>query len=129
MSHPEMADLKEKLDLLVAASDNLLQALRCELADIVESFGHHFDEDDADIRRDAILEDTTELPSPLKMINAVKELTSDIKGLFEERSKRSMNPSPTDSILSLENANKVSKYLPEEGVTNVVLSHSFFSRD
>jgi hypothetical protein len=111
-----MTDLKEKRDLLAATSKNLSKALRCELSNIVLSFGRHFDEDYyAGVRSREILADTTEFSSPLSMIGAVNNATLDIKSLFQDRDKIN---SP------VEMKNKGAKYLAEEGVFDVVVRHS-----
>lgn len=111
-----MTDLKEKRDLLAATSKNLSKALRCELSNIVISFGRHFDEDYyAGVRSREILEDTTEFTSPLSIIGAVKDAALNIKSLFDDRDKIN---SP------VEMRNKGSKYLAEKGVFDVVVRHS-----
>lgn len=115
-----MTDLKEKRDLLAATSKNLSKALRCELSNIVISFGRHFDEDYyAGVRSREILEDTTEFTSPLSIIGAVKDAALNIKSLFDDRDKIN---SP------VEMRNKGSKYLAEKGVFDVVVRHSALRR-
>ncbi|KAL3823281.1 hypothetical protein ACHAXA_003429 [Cyclostephanos tholiformis] len=103
-SHPELVELKERRDLLIAASEKLSQALRSKIAEFMRGFGHHFNEDAAANRSDLIEEKKVELgSSPQSIIDAVERASLDIKELLQ---------------------NKGSKYVSEENATNVIDRHA-----
>lgn len=132
--------------MLIASSKNLSQALRGELSNIVESFGSQFDEEFyATIRSREINRDTVEFSSPLSIIDAVDKATSDIKSLLEETSNGSDNNSNEGDAIGgifssagslffrnrfdvkplIKEKSKVVKYPSEEGMTDLVVRHSF----
>ena len=115
-----MTDLQEKRDLLVATSKNLTRALRDELSNVVESFGRQFDEERYAAIRSREIKTTSYFSSPLSIINAVNKATSDINALFKEKGEGLDNISNEPSIQA---KSKDAKYLPEEGVVNLVLRH------
>ncbi|KAL7518609.1 hypothetical protein ACHAWX_003421, partial [Stephanocyclus meneghinianus] len=89
--HPELADLKEKCDLINAATTSLSNALRSKIAEVVRDFGTHFEESYAVSRSKAIEENRVELTSPLSIISTLEAATEDIGCLldkaYEARSK------------------------------------------
>jgi hypothetical protein len=70
-SHPQVVDLQEIRDLLIAASEKLSQALRSEISETVRRFGLHFNEDFAALRSAEIEKNTVDLSSPIRVIDAV----------------------------------------------------------
>lgn len=106
-SHPELADLQEKRNLLIAASNKLSTLLRYELAEIVRRFGLQFNEGCAFNRSKEIEKNTVELSSPLSIIGAVEAIILDTKDLIEKT------------------RNQYSKYVSEESASNLVVKHSY----
>lgn len=124
--HPEMTDLQEKRDMLVATSKKLTRALRDELSKVVESFGHPFDEERYAGIRSKEIETTSYFSSPLSIINAVNKATSDIESLLKEEDKGSRN---FFQDLLIQTKSKDPKKFSEENVIELVLSHDLlFSR-
>ena len=65
--------------MLNAASENLSKALRCELSEIVQSFGRRFSEEDTAMKKsDEIEKDNVAFSSPLSIISLTKQAISDI---------------------------------------------------
>lgn len=103
-SHPELNQLRERLDLLAAASKKLAQALRSKLSETVLRFGRHFNEKYAATRSDIIEKDkANDLSSPISIIDAVERAVLDISKLLsttdEQRSKCVTEESATDVIV------------------------------
>jgi hypothetical protein len=105
--HPELNQLRERLDLLAAASKKLAQALRSKLSETVLSFGRHFKEEYAATRSDLIEKDkANDLSSPISIIDAVDRAVLDISKLLQTTEEQR------------------SKYVSEESATDVIVRHS-----
>jgi hypothetical protein len=104
--HPQLVDLQERRNLLIAATEKLKQALLSEIAEKVRRFGLHFNEDSAAIRSDEIEKNRVGLSSPIKVIDAVTRAKLDIKNLLQAA------------------AEEGSKYVSEESASDVIVRHS-----
>lgn len=105
--HPELNQLRERLDLLAAASKKLAQALRSKLSEAVLRFGRHFKEEYAATRSDLIEKDkANDLSSPISIIDAVERAVLDISKLLNTTEEQK------------------SKYVSEESATDVIVRHS-----
>ena len=100
-----MVCLQEKRDMLDAASSKLSKALRCELAEIVQSFEHQFNVDNAAICCNEIESNPTEFSSPIQIIDAVQQARLEIRSLLDE-------------------ASEFAKSISEENAYNVVVRNS-----
>jgi hypothetical protein len=89
--HPELVDLKEKRELLCAASEFLAKSLRAEVSALVLGFGDHFGERLAVNLSNQIKENKVELATPLSIIGAVESVVSDIQDLLKKREETSKN--------------------------------------
>ena len=105
-SHPQVVDLQERRDLLIAASKKLSQALRSEISETMRRFGLHFNEDSAALRSAEIEKNTLDLSSPIQVIDAVKRAKLDIKDLLKAA------------------AEEGSKYVSEKSASDVIVRHS-----
>jgi hypothetical protein len=104
--HPELNQLRERLDLLAAASKKLAQALRSKLSEAVLRFGRHFKEEYAATRSDLIEKDkANDLSSPISIIDAVERAVLDISKLLNTTEEQK------------------SKYVSEESATDVIVRH------
>jgi len=83
-SHPELVDLREKRELLIKASVSLSNSLRGKIAEVVRSFGTHFDEAYAFNRSEDIKKNRIDLTSPLSIISSVRAVVEDITTLLDE---------------------------------------------
>ena len=83
-SHPELVDLREKRELLIKASVSLSNSLRGKIAEVVRSFGTHFNEAYAFNRSEDIEKNRIDLTSPLSIISSVRAVVEDITTLLDE---------------------------------------------
>lgn len=104
--HPELLELKEKLDMLLSASKSLAEGMREKIAQTIDQFGTKFSEPCAFNRSQLILDKSWPLSSPLSIISLIQSAACDIEASLSSASKLGQ------------------KYAPEEIIEEIVVRYS-----
>lgn len=82
--HPDLNELKEKIDLFATASKQLLMKMKNRIANTIEKFGNDFDSNRAYDRSRLIRETSVDFTSPLVTLHYLTETLEFIQSVFPQ---------------------------------------------